>query len=292
MADTPAEHTENEPTLGARLQAAREQCGLSLHQAAQDLHVSDDIIAALERDEYAVLGAPIFVRGHLRNYSHLLGLSADEVVAAYNHAGKRLAAPRVVTMKPSGNSRARRAGLQVSSLIVIAVLVFLAVIWWHHRAPALPSSVVVQGRTNRTALTPPAAETGQVAHVALPEPSTSVPVHSHAAGHRVTAPKPSVQATSTGGVSGPVVHAQFVVTQASWIEVYDASGKRLFYNLAPVGDKLNLSGTGPLQVFLGNAPGVSVELNGAPFSFGQYTQPNNTARFSLGASASHGGQPG
>ncbi|HEV2322206.1 MAG TPA: DUF4115 domain-containing protein, partial [Gammaproteobacteria bacterium] len=64
---------------------------------------------------------------------------------------------------------------------------------------------------------------------------------------------------------------------------YDAAGKRLYYDLAPAGGSLDLSGAGPLQVFLGNAPGVSVELNGAPFDIKPYSRADNTARFKLGA---------
>lgn len=305
MAETPAENPETAPTLGARLRSVREQRGLSLHQVAQDLHVDDELIAALERDEYAALGVPIFVRGHLRNYAQLLGLPPDEVIASYDHAGKRLASPRLVTMKPEGSPVARRAGLQVFSVIVIAVLVALAVIWWHHRTPepspsVTTSTAAVPAATGRPGSAAPAARTGQVVQLPLPVPAAAGGNSPVAGGGAATARKgssasqtgapPPVPPTSAAGA--PLVHAQFVVSQTSWIEVYDASGKKLFYNLAPAGDKLTLSGPGPLQVFIGNAPGVSVELNGAPFNFGRYTQPNNTARFSLGAAAGAGGQPG
>jgi len=46
-----------------------------------------------------------------------------------------------------------------------------------------------------------------------------------------------------------------------------------------------------LQVFLGNAPGVSIEYNGAAFNQAPFIQPNsNTARFTLGGSPG-GGKP-
>ena len=47
-----------------------------------------------------------------------------------------------------------------------------------------------------------------------------------------------------------------------------------------------------LQVFLGNAPGVSIELNGAPFDQTPFVQPDNTARFHLGETDGNGGQTG
>ena len=89
-----------------------------------------------------------------------------------------------------------------------------------------------------------------------------------------------------------LVYAQFALSQPSWVEVYDASGKRLYYNLAPAGDKFEISGAEPLQVFLGNAPGVSVELNGAPFNLAPFIHSDNTARFHLGAAESSIGPAG
>ncbi|MGH8279930.1 MAG: helix-turn-helix domain-containing protein [Gammaproteobacteria bacterium] len=279
MADAPADKTPSAPSLGAELRSARERRGLSVHQAAQDLHVDDGLIEALERDDYSALGAPIFVHGHLRNYAQLLGLHADEVLAAYDHAGKKLSTPRLVTLKPAGNLRARRAGLQVFSLLVIAVLVVLAVIWWRHRAPVPAPEVAAQSAAHGPRVIRPV----ELASAAASAHTQSVPLPMPAGAAGAATP------ASTAG--GRVVRAQFTVTQTSWIEVYDASGKRLFYNLAPTGDKLSLSGAGPLQVFLGNAPGVSIELNGAPFTFKQFLQPNDTARFSLGAAAPGSGQP-
>lgn len=306
MAETPAANPETPPTLGARLRSVREQRGLALHQVAQDLHVGDEVIAALENDDYAVLGVPIFVRGHLRNYAQLLGLPAGEVIAAYEHAAKRLSTPRLVTTKPEGNPAARRAGLQVFSILVIVVLVALAVVWWQHRVPAaMPGAVVTSAPATATThpnARPPAGQTSQLAQIPLSVPAAAG-TSSAAAGHAAAAagsrapapaavPPPAVLAPAVSGAYAQVVHARFAVKQASWLEVYDASGRKLYYGMAPAGDNLTLSGAGPLQVFVGNAPGVSVELNGAPFNFSQFTQPNNTARFSLGAAVGSGGQPG
>ncbi|MGH8402365.1 MAG: DUF4115 domain-containing protein [Gammaproteobacteria bacterium] len=88
------------------------------------------------------------------------------------------------------------------------------------------------------------------------------------------------------------MHVKFVVSQASWIEVYDIAGKRLYYALAPAGDNLNISGDGPLQVFLGYSPGVSIEMNGVPFNQAPFTHSDNTARFRLGAPAGGTGKTG
>ena len=64
--------------IGARLRAAREQCGLTVLQAAERLHVDARILEALEAQDFAALGASVYVRGHLRRYAEAVGESAAE----------------------------------------------------------------------------------------------------------------------------------------------------------------------------------------------------------------------
>jgi cytoskeleton protein RodZ len=92
----------------------------------------------------------------------------------------------------------------------------------------------------------------------------------------------SASAKPVAVADGSLTHAVFTMSSASWIEVYDAGGKRIYYDLAPAGGNLELSGAGPLQVFLGNAPGVSIQVDGTSFDVASYTRPDNTARFKLG----------
>ncbi|MGA9853223.1 MAG: RodZ domain-containing protein [Gammaproteobacteria bacterium] len=323
MQEVPADKGLNgaADSLGAALGAAREARKLPLHKAAQDMHVGDEILTALERDDYRALGAPIFVRGHLRNYARVLGLSEDEVLAAYEHATSKPAPPPLITLRPSGGSAlGRRFAMPVVSVAVIAVLVVLAVAWWRGYRPAgQPAVALTQANSTAvekplpaaTTLLAPAVSTGTnepgdetptlpkpeltVAHRGVPVPKAaakpvpntrpSVLAAAHVVSPQATAPAEAVP-------SSQLMQVKFTVTQPSWIEVYDAAGKRLFYDLAPAGDNLNVSGTGPLQVFLGYAPGVSIELNGAPFNKAPFTRPDNTARFKLGPAIDNAGAAG
>lgn len=316
MAQTPVEPASLS-RLGGELRAAREARHLALHKVAQEMHVSDDIIQQLEQDNYAALGAPIFVRGHLRNYARLLGLPQDEVLAKYDQTSGRLAPPPLVTQRTDAMGRfGRRIGLPVFSIVVIAVLVVLAVVWWQHRTPSsgppanlqssAPASIASLPVTTSSAAFATArlkTSAGGELQAALPLKSSEAQASRSVVRTAVAALAQHVMQKPTGNAHAPesysmteqgvapamLVHAKFSVHQASWIEVYDAAGKRLYYNLAPAGDNLEINGAGPLQVFLGNAPGVSVEYNGAAFNPAPFIQPNNnTARFTLGSSTSSG----
>jgi cytoskeleton protein RodZ len=322
MQGTPVDTPLNGETegLGASLRKARESRGLSVHKAAQDMHVSDDIIEALESENFATLGAPIFVRGHLRNYARLLGLPEDQILAAERNTDT-LSAPPVITLHPGGrHAYGRRIAMPLFSVIVVALLLVLGVSWWQHRPPERATLLqtdraVMPAKMAATAPEPSSMqsiksessdtsklEIAAEKHRPVPPPQAeSAPASEHKQSTAISSrslpviksnyPQSAAVAKSTAP-SSSLTRAQFTLTQPSWVEVYDASGKRLFYKLATAGDTLNISGTGPLQVFLGNAPGVSVELNGAPFNLTPFIHPDNTARFRLGETTDNSGPTG
>lgn len=304
-------------SLGVALRTAREARDLPVHKAAQNMHVGDDVIEALEHDDYSTLGASIFVRGHLRNYARLLGLSEDEVLVVYERTANKLVPPSLITLRPDGgNAFTRRFALPLFSVAVAAVLVVLAVAWWEYRPAEQPAMLAEHAGTaapKPLTMAATAAPAASSVHAGESSPGTPPLLQSQVTMEHKVEPtsvamtrsfvaKPDATVTrvvhaqvtaSTGSVlSSLLTRVKFTVSQASWIEVYDAGGKRLYYDLAPAGDSVDVSGSGPLQVFLGNSPGVSIELNGAPFNQAPFVQPDNTARFHLGETDGNGGQTG
>ena len=88
---------------GEQLRHKRNARKLDLHSAARDLRVDTWILEALEEDNYASIGAPIFVKGHLRNYARLLGLPADDLAAASRCFFVGLTGPPLV-VQPARNT--------------------------------------------------------------------------------------------------------------------------------------------------------------------------------------------
>ncbi|TLZ15741.1 MAG: helix-turn-helix domain-containing protein, partial [Gammaproteobacteria bacterium] len=68
---------------GARLRDAREKQGLTLAQAAESLHLDPRTLEALEAEDFAALGADVYVRGHLRRYAELIGESPAQLQELY-----------------------------------------------------------------------------------------------------------------------------------------------------------------------------------------------------------------
>ena len=69
--------------VGSALRRAREVRGLSLDDAARDTRLRVEQLDALEREDFDVLPAEVYVRASLRTYASYLGLDADELAGAY-----------------------------------------------------------------------------------------------------------------------------------------------------------------------------------------------------------------
>ncbi len=45
---------------------------------AKELHLDEPKVQALEENQFDVLGAPVFAKGHLRKYAELVGVPVDD----------------------------------------------------------------------------------------------------------------------------------------------------------------------------------------------------------------------
>jgi cytoskeletal protein RodZ len=113
---------------GARLRAAREARGLSIEELADRLRLNAALVLAMEQDRFALLGAPVFARGHLRNYAALVGASEKEVMAACGPDD--LPEPTflpALDRRPVARSRPRWV-LPATAIALAAAIA--AVVWW------------------------------------------------------------------------------------------------------------------------------------------------------------------
>lgn len=135
MTDEREEIVTAAPMPGKRLREQRERRGLSLAQVGSELHMDQRMLRSLEEDDYSALGAPIFAKGHLRNYARLLGLDPTEIVAEYE-AAQKPADPDLVAQRPDGarvehyHSNAWVGWLGWFFLLLLGVLLAA---WWYYQ---------------------------------------------------------------------------------------------------------------------------------------------------------------
>lgn len=78
---------------------------------------------------------------------------------------------------------------------------------------------------------------------------------------------------------GEAVELAFRFEQDTWVEVRDARGVPLVRRLVRAGMTRRVVGQRPVNVHLGNAPGVVLEVDGEPFPVARHTGENDVARF-------------
>ncbi len=66
-----------------------------------------------------------------------------------------------------------------------------------------------------------------------------------------------------------------------WVRVKDSTGKMLFSDMGRAGGAMELTGTGPFDLLLGNAPGTTLKWNGEPIALQPFMR-NNVATLKLG----------
>lgn len=241
--------------IGARLRSAREARGLTTLQAAEKLHVDPRILEALEAEDFAALGAAVYVRGHLRRYAELIGEQYAELQSLYSATTP---APDL-TRIPHHIPPPRSSRLVALALLILVGIAVVGVVWW--------------------LLTLPAAKPQPVS-AELPAGAPNPPVSASAARlMSAIAAQPASAAAAAG-------EAQLALrfSEVSWVAVYDGSGRRLDEGFNAPDSTRTITGTPPLKVVIGNADGVAVRLNGQKVPLEGLVQRDGTARFLLDGS--------
>jgi cytoskeleton protein RodZ len=268
--------------IGARLKAARQRRGLTLFRAAEKLHVDLRVLEALESEQFAELGAAVFVRGHVRHYAELVGESPQELLSLYAASAHADSAPDLTRVPGPEPAREARA-LWVPGLLVVITVALIGTIWWVAGSlkpppgPAGTGSGAPGSSAQRSSAAPAAAivdAPGAAAAPDMPSARRSVPSQARSgasAPERTTDASAAAEGAPLTGNAALVTHGSeharvteitLHFAEESWAEVYDAHGQRLFYDVGAADSVRSLQGSAPLRVVLGNAAGVTLDVNG------------------------------
>ena len=99
------------------------------------------------------------------------------------------------------------------------------------------------------------------------------------------APLPTDQA----GVSTPAADPNALVmnfTADCWLEVTDATGKKLFSGMQRKDGNLNLTGQAPYKLKIGAPAAVQIQFQGKPVDLSRFIRTNQVARLTVNAEQS------
>jgi cytoskeleton protein RodZ len=136
------------PSPGIRLKAAREAQGQSIDGLSRTMHVSPQVLLAMETDAFNYFDAPVFARGYLRQYAGCLRLPVDEIIAAYDELTSVPELPSLIPPMSIRQVVRRWPTVRMPAWWVIVLVVMLAVAgaWWlshpGYRLLAVPDASV------------------------------------------------------------------------------------------------------------------------------------------------------
>ena len=279
------------PLAGERLAEARRERQISVVEIAKELHIDEHKVRALENNEFDVLGAPVFAKGHLRKYSQLVGVNHEDVVTDYYRLTRSQSMPPVV---PSRSKPQRDLPPGVWTAGVVVILVVAIAYWFTIREPSateesvsqVPTPAAVEASVDNQAATGDADPDEAAAAdetVVADEPAAAVP---EAAQPPASLPQESplmgvVESRPLATVADGDVRLSITFLGDCWTEVYDATGERLYFGMGRTGRTVNVSGPAPLSVLVGDADNVSLRVDGNDFAIADADRRGRTARLML-----------
>jgi cytoskeleton protein RodZ len=231
------------PSVGDEFRIAREARGLSLSDVAEHIHIRSVYLQALEEEDWAAIGAPVYIRGFIRTYARFLGLDPEKAIEAFGETvpsappTKQMSSPELV-----GTQSGRRPSvwLWLAGVVAIALVVYVGYGYSQLKDGKRPA--------------PGPATTGSPVAIVSPAVSASF-----------AAPTVAATAAATAAAAAPHPTRPTVslhLTELSWLRV-SVDGNVVLEGEFPPGTTRDFHGK-HVRVLIGNAGGVEVTAPGQP----------------------------
>ncbi|HEY5641619.1 MAG TPA: RodZ domain-containing protein [Woeseiaceae bacterium] len=265
------------PRAGERLAEARQALQITVHEIAKELHLDDAKVEALERNEFEILGAPVFAKGHLKKYAQLVKVNSDDVLTDYYRLTRAVSMPPVISLRPRPRQELS-PGPWIA--VIVAIVVAVSAYWWITVRPA-PTRVDVapaieeQAPAQTIIALPDAGETSADADAGS-EPTAAQRAEPEAPVATPATPQSESAPSSGAGTNQLLLLVTY--TGDCWTDISDATGRRLFFGLGKDGRTVELSGEAPFNALFGVADNVLLKVNGEDYPIPASGRRGDTAR--------------
>jgi cytoskeleton protein RodZ len=112
--------------IGEQLRTARERKGLSLERVADDTNIAKRYLTGLETEDFTVFPGDPYVIGFLRNYAEYLGLTSDDLVAAYKNMKIQEQPVPIQELIPRRGPSPFVIGAAIAGAVILIIIVLVA----------------------------------------------------------------------------------------------------------------------------------------------------------------------
>lgn len=258
---------------GEYLKSLRSKRKLSLAEVANEIHLDERVLDAIERDAANHI-AVLYRNGYIQTYARFLRVPADEIPALLvSSATQEPALQNIFTTPPKRNLAEK--WLRASSYVLASLLIGTLAWQFTHEAVRLSQ--------NGSQLQKPAT----TENVATPEPQQQKytgPVNASIAPlgalHGANPDGVDTAEKAWAAVTKPALPAlpegesrlQVVVSADSWVEITDLTGKQLEMDLLRGGSDRSYHGLPPFRILLGRATAVRLSMDGEEVDLTPFTR--------------------
>ena len=304
------EENKDEISCGERLASKRSEKELSINQVAREIKIEPHVIEMIENNEFESIGAPVFVKGYLRQYSELVGLDPNLIIEKYN------AINSIEDSSPIVNDSVDQISKYVLTPKIILIAIFMILISFGVLVAVFGifgnnEAVVIKMETeteSQESLLPPVTapqidssetqidetlemETETESQESLLPPVTAPQIDSSETQidetlemETETESQESLLPSTADEffIEENFMNLTIIYSGLCWTEIFDANGERLFFGLGDQDREVNIDGLPPFDVMLGAADNLlEIKLEGREYNVVDSIRRGEVLRFKV-----------
>ena len=304
------EENKDEISCGERLASKRSEKELSINQVAREIKIEPHVIEMIENNEFESIGAPVFVKGYLRQYSELVGLDPNLIIEKYN------AINSIEDSSPIVNDSVDQISKYVLTPKIILIAIFMILISFGVLVTVFGifgnnEAVVIKMETeteSQESLLPPVTaqqidssetqidetlemETETESQESLLPPVTAQQIDSSETQidetlemETETESQESLLPSTADEffIEENFMNLTIIYSGLCWTEIFDANGERLFFGLGDQDREVNIDGVPPFDVMLGAADNLlEIKLEGREYNVVDSIRRGEVLRFKV-----------
>ena len=240
------EQNKDEISCGERLANKRSEKELTINQVAREIKIEPRVIEMIENNDFESIGAPVFVKGYLRQYSELVGLDPDLIIEKYSAINSIEDSPPIV------NDSVDQISKYVLTPKIILIAIFVILISFG----VLATVFGIFGNNETVVIK---METEAESQESL-----------------------LISTSNEFFTAENLMNLTISFSDLCWTEIFDANGERLFFGLGDQDREVNIDGVPPFDVMLGAADNLlEIKLEGREYNVVDSIRRGEVLRFKV-----------
>ena len=261
-----------ETSCGQELSKRRRKRDLSINDVAREIKIESSVIKKIESDEFHSIGAPVFVKGYLRQYSSLVGADDGLIIKKYNELNPEQDTLPIVNDPASQISKfivtPKSLLLGLFGLILLLILTFFVITIIDKEEDSVLS-------TNEI----PVTETEET-EIQLEDDQVFFEEDSVLLTNEI--PITETEDLTELNSLEPLLNITIFYNGLCWTEIFDSNGERLFFGLGDPQKNVSVNGSAPFDVMLGAADNLqSIQIDGEEYTITNPVRRGEVMRFQV-----------